>query len=618
MRIYFKTLFFVLLASCFTLRAQLPERAMSEMQAPRLGTQHIEALGRVACINGKAGIYPCNNVDLMSFMSIAELGGNPVTDLTSGNWGWTDPQTGKEYALVGMSDATAFVDISNPEKPVLVGRLPMHAGGKSSIWREIKTYNNYAFTAVESGNNQGMQVFDLTQLRTATNYPVTFQETAHYAGLGNIHTITINTDTGFAYLNGGNGSGNACGSGFHMVDIRDPKNPKFAGCYSEPRTGRRGTGYTHDAQCVKYIGPDKDYTGKEICVAANETAVAIADVTDKANPKTVSIANYPNVGYAHQGWFDETQQYWFLNDELDETSGLVANTRTIVFDFTDLDKPKLLTEYYAPVPSSDHNLYINGKYVYEGNYASGVRILDINDMAHISEAGFFDTYPNNNDMGYNGCWAAYPYYKSGNIMASSRGEGMFVLRPTLVKIASLSATDDLDGNAVEWVVGSLVAAPQNFIVQRTTDGTTFKDIGTVAFKTVNDTYRFKDVYVSEMIGKTVAYRLKMDFGASASAPTTGLASVKLRKPAFFQIAHVFPNPTSNETLLTYSLPKQDVVTISIYDMSGRKVQTAADVVQDQGFHQTLLNTSGLANGVYLVELWTHFSGSQSTKLVVSR
>ncbi len=38
-------------------------------------------------------------------------------------WGWTDPQTGKEYALVGMSNGTSFVDISNPENPIFIGIL---------------------------------------------------------------------------------------------------------------------------------------------------------------------------------------------------------------------------------------------------------------------------------------------------------------------------------------------------------------------------------------------------------------------------------------------------------------------------------------------------------------
>ena len=90
-----------------------------------------------------------------------------------------------------------------------------------------------------------------------------------------------------------------------MIDIREPKKPMFVGCYADTQTGRAGTGYSHDAQCVTYKGPDKRYKGHEICIGSNETAISLADVTDKTNPKFVSRAGYPNVGYTHQGWFDE-------------------------------------------------------------------------------------------------------------------------------------------------------------------------------------------------------------------------------------------------------------------------------------------------------------------------
>ena len=73
--------------------------------------------------------------------------------------------------------------------------------------------------------------------------------------------------------------GETCGGGLHMIDIRDPKNPVFAGCYAEIGTGRAGTGYTHDAQCVVYGGPDAAYQGREVCFGSNETAIVIADVT---------------------------------------------------------------------------------------------------------------------------------------------------------------------------------------------------------------------------------------------------------------------------------------------------------------------------------------------------
>ena len=99
-----------------------------------------------------------------------------------------------------------------------------------------------------------------------------------------------------------------------MIDLKDPANPVFAGCFSDGSTGRRGTGYSHDAQCVVYRGPDADYVGHEICLGSNETALSIADVTNKEAPYSISIATYPNVAYAHQGWLTDDHRYFYLND----------------------------------------------------------------------------------------------------------------------------------------------------------------------------------------------------------------------------------------------------------------------------------------------------------------
>ncbi len=49
---------------------------------------------------------------------------------TGGNdiWGWADPMTGREYALMGMTDGTAFVDVTDPDNPAVLGKLPTVGG----------------------------------------------------------------------------------------------------------------------------------------------------------------------------------------------------------------------------------------------------------------------------------------------------------------------------------------------------------------------------------------------------------------------------------------------------------------------------------------------------------
>ena len=214
-----------------------------------------------------------------------------------------------------------------------------------------------------------------------------------------------------------------------MVDIRDPLNPTFAGCFQDPATGSAGTGYSHDAQCINYHGPDADYAGAEICFGANETALSIADVTDKSNPRVVSNATYPNSAYLHQGWVSDDHRFFYMNDEGDELSGTAPRTRTLVWDIEDLDDPILLTEHLGTTAASDHNLYVRENLMYQANYVSGLRILDVSDPSNPVEVGFFDTVPTGDDApGFAGAFSNYPYFPSGNIAVTSMREGLFILK----------------------------------------------------------------------------------------------------------------------------------------------------------------------------------------------
>jgi len=379
--------------------------------------------------DGQAAVFECSSVDLLSFLPLGEMGaGRGVR--TNDVWGWTDPETGQEIALVGMTDQTVFVDVSNPSRPVYLGRLPMYREANGSTWRDMKVYSDHMYVVSDGAGPHGMQVFDLTRLRGLDGSdPVTFEEDVHYDRIASAHNIVINEETGYAYAVGVNGGGDTCGGGLHMIDIRQPKNPTFAGCFQDRSTGRQRTGYSHDAQCVIYRGPDVEHQGKEICFGSNETALSIADVTDKSNPVAISAATYPNVAYSHQGWLSEDHRWFYMNDELDETGGDVEFTRTLVWDVSDLDDPILANEFFHETRAIDHNLYVRGNTMYLSNYTSGLRILDISDPANPRPAGHFDTVPHSIDAPeFDGSWSNYPYFESGIIIVTSQREGLFVVR----------------------------------------------------------------------------------------------------------------------------------------------------------------------------------------------
>ncbi len=367
------------------------------------------------CVNGMAGTFPCRNVDLASLLPLADIGGGTGSDL----WGWTDPLTGKEYALMGRSTGTSFIDITNPQAPVYLGNLPPHS--VASTWRSIKTYGTHAFIVSEA-EGHGMQVFDLTQLRSVNAPPITFTETAHYNGFSRAHTLALNEQTGFAYAAG---SKDTCSGGLHMVNVQNPLAPTFAGCVNQD-------GYTHESECVIYHGPDSAHQGRELCFNANEDTLTIVDVTDKNAPLQLSRTTYAGVGYAHQGWLTDDHAQFLLDDELDEVH-VGGNSRTYIWNLSDLDAPTVSGIYNGPSVSIDHNLYVRGRYSYESNYRSGLRILDSANAAsaNLSEVSFFDIYPINDDPAFNGAWGNYPFFKSGTVIVSGIEQGLFVLRPNL-------------------------------------------------------------------------------------------------------------------------------------------------------------------------------------------
>ncbi|GAB5398613.1 MAG: hypothetical protein Aureis2KO_01980 [Aureisphaera sp.] len=377
------------------------------------------AVAQTPCSGGSAGSYPCNGYDLQSHIDLGGLSAGSGND----SWGWTDALDGKEYAIIGLNNGTAFIDVSDPVNPVYLGKLPTHTS--SSSWRDIKVYNDHAFVVSEAGGH-GMQVFDLTRLRSVSSPPETFTEDAHYNGFGSAHNIVINEDTGYAYPVGTS----LFNGGPVFINIQNPLNPTSEGGYSMDA-------YSHDAQVVTYNGPDSDYTGREIMIGSNENEVVIVDITDKSSPQNISSISYGNVGYTHQGWFTEDQRYFLLGDETDELN-FGFNTRTVVFDFNDLDNPQFHFSYTGPTAAIDHNGYVKGNKYYMANYRAGLRVIDLTNIASgtITEEGSFDSYPPSNSASFDGAWSVYPYFGSGNIVISDINRGFF-----LVKASAPDGTD---------------------------------------------------------------------------------------------------------------------------------------------------------------------------------
>ncbi len=273
-----------------------------------------------------------------------------------------------------------------------------------------------------------------------------------------IPSVMVSQGDGEAIINslpqsgeiGLNSNSALCGNGLHMIDLADPANPTFGGCFQTHD-------YVHDTQCVIYDGPDAEHVGKEICFNSNgieyaamgENYLSIVDVTDKLNPIALARIPYDTSGYSHQGWLTEDHTRFIHNDEGDEVLGTVQETSTRVFDVTDLDNPSVESTFNNGEVSIDHNMYTQGRYVYAANYTSGLRVFDLIELGtpggELSEVAWFDTFPDDDanpvtEFG-GGLWSNYPYFaQRGLIGVSSQDRGLFLLAPNLEDVVTVEAT----------------------------------------------------------------------------------------------------------------------------------------------------------------------------------
>ncbi|CAH0023204.1 unnamed protein product [Clonostachys rhizophaga] len=420
--------------SMATLKQRKVEQRERDVANGLFDVDRYAATSATPCVNGKAGEYSCNNVDLLGFLRHQDVGsrtreGNDI-------WGWTDPSTGREYALLGQTDGTAFVEVLQDGSLRYVGRLPTQT--VASTWRDIKVIGNYAYIGSEAPDH-GLQIFDLTKLRSADpENPPTYSPsrdlTARFSGFGSSHNIVANEETDLI-IAVGTEHRLKCRAGLWMIDVSNPERPQDAGCVAED-------GYVHDAQCVIYRGPQTAYQGKEICFNFNEDALTIVNIDRRTMPRQLSRTTYNGATYTHQGWLTPDHKYVLLDDELDEQEkngpAQDQHTTTYIVDVQDLEYPVFRGVYKSPQRSIDHNQYIIDGLSYQSNYGSGLRIVNVTSIndddsgAQFKEAGFFDVRPEDDAVGgeatFHGAWSVYPYFQSGHIVVSSIERGIYSLK----------------------------------------------------------------------------------------------------------------------------------------------------------------------------------------------
>lgn len=372
--------------------------------------------------------FDSENVMLHAWLDLGDFG-NP--DNGNDCWGYTSP-SGREYALMGLSNKLAVVEITNPTNPVIIDTVS-HA---SSLWADIKVYQDVAYVSNESDG--GIDVIDLSNV---DNGVVTLVQRLTTNGLSHVHNIAIDTESGFLYLC----SSNLNNGRVVAFDLSNPHYPTIAGQLNN------GPDF-HDAQVVTYTsGP---YIGRQICFgAAGGSGLYILDVTNKSNMYMVSQTSYGGLSYCHQVWLGEDREYIYVNDELD----YIAETRVI--RVSNLENPVEVNSFGWGANSIDHNLYVKGDTLYEANYTSGLRVFDLGaDPVDPPMIGYFDTYPSDNGESFNGLWSCFPFFDSGIVLGSDIERGLFVWEigfPDPCDTPPGSCATDVDGDGTIGVADIL-------------------------------------------------------------------------------------------------------------------------------------------------------------------
>ncbi|MES2587740.1 MAG: choice-of-anchor B family protein [Bacteroidota bacterium] len=317
-------------------------------------------------------------------------------------WGHVDA-LGNEYALVGARKGTSIVDVTNPSNPVEI----YWEAGDESIWRDVNTWQNYAFVTTEA--ESGLLIIDMNSLPNASGITSTF-----YSGtLGNewqsAHTLFIDS-AGYAYIFGAN-RGNG---GVIILDIHtDPMNPIEVGTFDD--------WYCHDG----YVLGDTMYLAH-----ISEGFMSIVDISDKANPILLGTKTTHNT-FTHNIWTSPDGQFGFSTDEV---SGAFIGSY-------DLSDPTNIIELDLIQSSPGkgvipHNVHYMNEYLIASYYSDGVTIFDASRPANLVQIANFDTYPTQT-KGFDGTWASYPFLPSGIVLAADITEGLFIAKPTYKRASFL-------------------------------------------------------------------------------------------------------------------------------------------------------------------------------------
>jgi hypothetical protein len=84
--------------------------------------------------------------------------------------------------------------------------------------------------------------------------------------------------------------------------------------------------------------------------------------------------------------------------------------------------------------------------------------------------------------------------------------------------------------------------------------------------------------------------------------TTGVDGTESTLPTSTQLLQNYPNPFNPSTTIGYQLSTAGTVTLKVYDVIGRELESLVNAEQPAGRYSVVWNAGGRASGVYFIIL----------------
>lgn len=349
----------------------------------------------------------------------------------NGCWGWTDTIKQREYALVGSTTGTYFVDVTNPYNPIECAFLAGCNDTVPKIHREIKSYSHYAYISCDDCSEKTFQIIDLQYLPDSIHL---ISDTSKYYS----HTLYIDEPNAKLYLTNVTAQlpGQIYKSDLHVYDLSTPEAPVLLRSIEMDYPNLLG--YTsHDC----FARNDTIYLS-----AANNGYYIFKQSGNTAFSLLGSLTNYPNSGYNHSSWLTDDSRYAVLCEE--ESKNVIK-----ILDLQDPSNINIVGHCISRPDTSaiHHNPFVIGNNrVAVACYSDGIQIFDFSDPSNPLKTGYFDTfYQNDNDTVINlydfrGAWGTYPYLKSKHLLVLDMQNGLYIMDASAaLKVEELKNTTNI-------------------------------------------------------------------------------------------------------------------------------------------------------------------------------